>query len=541
MRGNLSVRVVTPTTDRFVTDHVTDLRYRKTAPGGHHSASCRITVPRNTLPDLGPDDRLIFYESRTGATMWEGNTDNPGVTDGPAGQSFDVSAMGGMVLASDQTEKLIWLDSSLDQWRKDDAHPQVPSGTGDASQFPADAGTRAGDPGLFCQFTPGQPITTGDQTGVIYTAFADSSMTLGGFAGFSDGGQFDTNYQLEWLADPWVSGDAYVTAVLDSLGYPLVAYAGSDLPLNKTGLAFRILREAGGAHVVADDNTWGCFGEVSVLGQLVDRYGDPLPMATTAHVDLSGAPVVAHVLASEVAEDLLGRLLTMCDPASAVIDTTAFPIDQLAYHDGATAAQVLEDLTLFEPDFLWEILERTRATGLHRFAYRAWSTTPRYEISVRDGYVAPGGEVDLCNRIRMFWTTPKGVKRSLFVTAPVPQFDNETPPRIHDAEPVTLPDGLGSAAHAERVGQRILAAKNTPPRAATATVRRPIMDRLLGRLVMPWEIEPGHLAQVAELGQSLRVTETEYVDSGCEADLTLGAPTRTVEQMVAHLTRRGKR
>jgi hypothetical protein len=273
----------------------------------------------------------------------------------------------------------------------------------------------------------------------------------------------------------------------------------------------------------------------------MDRFGALRPMATTAHVDTSGAPVVAHVLASEVAEDLLGRLLTMCDPASAVIDLSSFGIDQLAYHDTAAAAQVLDDLALFEPDFLWEINERTRETGLRRFAYRAWPTTPRYEISTKDGYVAPGGEVDLCNRIAVTWTTPKGVKRVERVTSVVPRLDNETPPRIHDAEPVALPDGLGSLAHAQRIGQQILAAKNTPPQAATATVRRPIMDRFLGRLVMPWEIVPGYMAQVGELGLSQRVTETEYVDKDAATDLTLGAPPRTVEQLIAHLTKRGRR
>jgi hypothetical protein len=554
MRGNLSVRVVTPTTDRFVTDHVTDLRYRKTAPGGHHSASCKITVPRDLLPDLGPDDRLIFYEARTGATMWEGNCDNPGVTDGPGGQSFDVTAMGGMVLASDQTEKLPYIDASLDQWRKDDEAPQTPSGTGDASQFPADAGTRAGDPGLFCQFTPGQPITDLDQTGVIYSAFEDSAMALGGFAGFYDGGKDDTNFNLEWVARPYIAGDGLPAVTLAALGSRIAAYAGTDIPTGKTALTFRLIRRAGGATTVATDNAWSCFGEVSVLGQLYDRYTADRPMATTAHVSAPGvSPVVATVLASEVVEDLLGRLLIMCDPVSAVIDTTTFGIDQFAYHDGATAAEVLDDLGLFEPDFLWEIggsvtTAPSPGRGLHRFAFRAWPTVPRYEISVRDGYVAPGGEVDLCNRIAVSWSTPKGVKRSTIVTSVVPalgdtvdEFGVVTRIRIRDAEPVALPDGLGSLGHANRIGSQILATKNTPPRAATATVRRPIMDRLLGRLVMPWEIEPGYMAQVGELSQSLRVTETEYVDKDAATDLTLGAPPRTVEQLIAHLTKRGRR
>lgn len=532
MRGNLSVRVSDGATDRHVTGHVKDLRFRKTAPGGHHSASCRLTLPLDTFTDLGPNDRLKIYDTRTGETMWEGYTDNPGVTDGVTGESFDVSAMGGMALASDRTEKLIYLDSSLDGWRKDDLHPQAPSGTAEPSQFPEDAGTRAGAAGLFCQFTPGQPITDNFQTGVLYDAFVGSPMTLGAVVGFNDGGVVDTNYNLEWVCEPL---NAIVAVTLSNGGRFTTVYAGDAIAAGKTSVAFRLVRRAGGATTVATDSVWGCFGEVAIRGHLVDRFGALRPMSTTAHVVYASIadPITDHILASEVAEDLLGRILTMCDPATAVLDESTAPINQITYPDGATAAQVLDDLTLFEPDFLWEI-GATGAGGLHRFAYRAWPTTARYEISVKDGYNAPGGEVDLCNRIAVYWTNPKGAKRTTVVTQTVDALGTRT----RDAESVTLPDGLGSAANALRIGQQILATKATPPKAATATVRRPIMDTQTGSLVEPWEIVPGHLVRVRETGDLLRLTEMEYEDVSCSATLTLGAPVRTVEQLVAALGRK---
>ena len=55
------------------------------------------------------------------------------------------------------------------------------------------------------------------------------------------------------------------------------------------------------------------------------------------------------------AKDVQKRRLTVpvYDGAGAVISTTTHLIDQLAYHDGVTPFQVLEDLMALEPAYYW--------------------------------------------------------------------------------------------------------------------------------------------------------------------------------------------
>jgi hypothetical protein len=226
-------------------------------------------------------------------------------------------------------------------------------------------------------------------------------------------------------------------------------------------------------------------------------------------------------------------VMPFVDPAAALVTSTPARIDQLAYPEGATPQEVLDDLALWEPDHLWEVLEQIG--DRHRFSYRAWPTTPRYEVSTAaDAFSAPGADVDLCNRIAVYWTDRRGVKRTTIVTTTVPALGD----RVRDADSVELPDGLGSSANARRIGEQVLAAKNAPPKAGTATVARWVMDRDTGRMVGPWEIEPGYLVRVRETGDDLRLTEVEYNDEDCAATLTLGTPVLSEEQRIARLTRR---
>jgi hypothetical protein len=191
---------------------------------------------------------------------------------------------------------------------------------------------------------------------------------------------------------------------------------------------------------------------------------------------------------------------------------------------------------MYEPNHLWEILE-SGPNGLHRFNFRRWPTTVRYEVSTRDGYSAPGSDTDLCNRVAVDWVDKLGKQQSVTRSSSVPALDQATPPILRHAEKVTLPEGRGSLANAQRIGDQVLASLSGREKAATVTVRRPIMDSLRGRLVQPWEIEPGYLARVRETGDVLRLTEVDYDDDDASAVLTLGTPVMTVEQRIQRLGR----
>jgi hypothetical protein len=139
---------------------------------------------------------------------------------------------------------------------------------------------------------------------------------------------------------------------------------------------------------------------------------------------------------------------------------------------------------VFESNYLWEILESNDA-GKHRFNYRAWPTTPRYEVSVRDDWKQRGSDVDLCNRILVNWTDGNGNSRSTAVTAASSAWSgsgsrstrsapgSRTPTRS-PARPVRL------GRERTQIGAQILTDKINPPKAGTILVRRPIVDQLTG-------------------------------------------------------------
>jgi hypothetical protein len=539
MRAALGVRINDGVSDRHVGAKVTGLKFRKTAPGGFHSASMTINVPRDTFTDLGPADRVYVY-GPTGRTLWEGFLDNPASTDGPGGQSLEVSAMGTSVIAQDQSKALVYIDRDLGGW--------VPYAGSATSANATTSNDPTGGPGegVLTGFNPGQAIGTNAVAQMRYEAFNRAGWLAGAINTDARSGKVDTGYRTE-LAYSGPGGTFGFVTILSGTGITTVpANESRFVGASIDALSLR-LKRTGGATNIADDDTWSWFTNISVVGARLDRFG-------TLLTGSGGLVSTTYVRADWVVEDLLGRSLTgLIDSVLSKVEAGTYQIDQLAYHDGATAGQVFDDLTMWEPSMLWEILEHT-GRG-YRFNYRAWPTAARYEVSVKDGYSAPGSDVDLCNRIVVKWIDEKGNSRATPVyasSAPgvVPPWIPagaaptvfagslralEDAGRAKDAEPVTLPEGRGSAANALRIGQQVLASKADPPKAATVVVRRRLSDLTRGGMVMPYEIEPGHLVRVRETGDVLPLTEVEYDDDEGSATLTLGIPTLSIEQRVARL------
>jgi hypothetical protein len=530
LKGALSIRVNDGRTDRIVTRYCRGLKFTKTAPGGHRDISFTVVLPRNTFSDLGPNDRVYVYDARTGRTVIEGYTENPTPIDGPDGQQYDVQAMGGMALASDETRALIYIDQTYDGWYK----------TSDSfgactAEFSEQAVTDPfGDPAVHVQFNPGQlAVPLAGVASAKNNTLVGAGMELGGIQVYTYSGKNDGNYRAEFITDSTAIPVGASGVAISTTGASHFLYVVDNFTSTQ-GFGLRLIR-TGAATNIADETTWTNFKLVSYIGRRMSRFGVPLN-GIAGHISTS------QVLASQIVEDLLGRLLTFCDPGTAQVDATTFAINQLTFAGGAKAADVLSRLVVFEPGYLWEILD-SLDSGKHRFNYRAWPTTPRYEVSVRDGWKQAGSDVDLCNRILVTWTDSTGATQSTAVTAaslgltglglPVDALGS----RVKDADPITLPDGFGSSANATRIGGQILTDKINPPKAGTVVVRRPISDQLNGTQVMPWEIEPGYLCRVRETGDDLRITQVDYDDDNCEATLTLGTPVLSDEQRLARLDR----
>lgn len=526
LRGALAVRVNDGSTDRIVTRYCRGLKFTKTAPGGHRDMAFTMVLPKDTFTELGPADRAYLSDARTARTVFDGYLERPTPVDGPDGQEYAVRAMGGMALTNDETRALVYLTRDLGVFEK--ASDSMTGGNIDTADWVANP--------AFKRVRTHVELGTVAGTGVYVSAgnyiFERANMNLGGVrVGAIQSAANDATWNTDFVTTTGI----VATGVMTTPGGTLEIYVGAtNFPNGTRRFAFRT-RRTGGATTVPGDAVWTDWADFSAIGQRMDRNGTLLSGS-------GGLVSTVQVLASQVVEDLLGRLLTFCDPATAQVDATTFGITELAYPDGVKAANVLDDLTMFHPEMVWEVLE-TLANGKHRFNFRAWPTTARYEVSVKDGWRQIGSDADLCNRILVSWTDIAGQSQVTEVTAaslglvgiglPVDDLGS----RVKDADPITLPPGKGSAANATRIGGQILAEKINPPRAGSVVVRRPIIDRLTGNTVMPWELEPGYLCRVREIGEDLRITQVDYDDDTCSAALALGTPVLTTEQRLAQLDR----
>jgi len=520
--GPLAIRLADGVRDQHITAACPRLSFTKVAPGGHQSAQLRLNLPRDQWPTLGDADRVWIYDKRTGKTVWEGYTNAPGTSDArDAGQGFDLSAYGGMSLASDDRRASIYLDRALDAWeRYDNITPGGTYITGVAPKvFVASYPT-----GLTFQFPSGQPITTNSRVVAVYKRLMQAGQRLYAAVAAVGAGKTDANYDYQFVTrTDLAGGENAATATFNTTSGFLTPLVVTNFPLGRNTIEARIIRTAGGATTVADDLTWGAFMLPSIRPVLLNPDGSDQTTVANA----------GYVLATEVVKDVIGRMLPLVDPAAASVATTTVHIEQLAYPQAVTARTVFDDLTLWEPDYLWEILHTT-STGRHAFNYRAWPTTARYEISTKDGYSKPSSDSGLCNRIAVNWTDEAGQPQSLVVSRTVDELGS----RVRHADPINLPRGQASAAAA--IGGAVLDDINDGNNSARAVVRRPIVDLLAGGIVEPWEIEPGYLARVRETGDLLPVSQVDYTwsrDGDSAATLALGRPRLTVDQRVARVDR----
>src|SRR5512139_4141930 len=430
----LAVRIDDGITDRHVTAVASGLKFRKTAPGGHHSASLRIEAPISAFRTLGPADRLTVYDARTGRTLFSGYCDNPGREYG-SGEGFDLTAMGSMHVASDRRERLLYLTQSFEDWAPGsgaDGNGVAPSATTTIGTFPEAASSARKDQAcVYLQFNPGQPIATGSRAAMMWSGAYRGLMSIGAVAGWREEGIVGGGYDVRLQAEPYVSGDGRIVANTGATttGAAFTGIAGTHFPTGKNGLTYLMVRTLGAINI-ATDTVWSGLDDLVIYGHLVDRYGNLRSMGSVVHVTTGTTTAIGsgYILAKDVVEDLLGRVLTQCDSASAdVVASTSAQISELTFPEFSTAAQVFDALAEWEPDHYWGVGE-VLPNGLHKFWYRKWDdTSVRYEISVKDGYSAPGGDLELFNRMPFSYVDAQGVTKTQWTSTAVDELGPGAP------------------------------------------------------------------------------------------------------------------
>lgn len=540
--STLALRIDCHGSSRIVTRHAGDLRFSRSAPGGFTTLSVTLTLPLTAFPNLGPACRVYVLDPH-GKTLWEGWAENPGEQHTTAGESWRMTAVGNAVLAYDIQAPRIYVDRDLSAWSAYRSETMPQSATAAVTSSPRGDGSE----GVFVGLLKGTVVGLASQSHMTYSRCEEVGQELGGIAVTVTGGRNDTDYlsQLTWKdgSDPFGSGVLQSgTGINTGTIRPVRLIGLTSPPHPPPGVdifGLRIIRttSGGAGSEVPDDTHWLYYTDPSVIGRRVNQYGTPL----------TGADLVSpeYVRADWVVADVVGRYLPLIGAELARIESPALPfeIDQLTFTDPARAADILDMLELWEPTMLWEILETVEGRGV-RFAYRPWSlgglgSGDRYELSMAAHEIElPGADVELCNRIAVAWTDSRGRERTTVVTATVPALDSVG--RTHDAEPIELGPGLGSAANAARAGQLALTALNDPPLAGRAIVTGRIYDRLLKRDVEHYEIEPGYTATIREKGTSVRLTNIEVRPEDQVTEIELGTPQRSPEQVLARLGSRAR-
>lgn len=523
----ISVRLRTGDRDEILGDKCRGLTFRHVSDGGYASGTLRL-IGRWGDWDLGPNAHVYAYDARSGDVLWEGYTDNPGARFDTDGESFEIGVQGAMTLAGDRSEQLLYLDSLHENWRADDLNDERLS---DSSQADSSAWPDTTVEALMLSFASGSPIEKGSEARMVHDVCTGAPMGIGGFGFKLKSGLDAVGY--EWRITGSVGGVLESGAMSRATQFP-AGVIGVTFTNAFDVMKIRIRRVKGSTNI-GTDRVWSGYADPVVVGNRLKLDG--------TH-QLNSLTDLTVIKAQNVVRDLVVRMMSKVDPLNSTVENDGtFQMDQLCYPEPVRASGVLEDLNLFEPDATW-LIEESAPNERHEFSWRAWDTEPRYEISVEDGYDAPGAEVELCNRITVGYVGRKGQPKSLEVTQYVEALGGSpsTPgARVRDAERIDLDETISSTGNAQRIGEKVLALKVDPPKAATAQVVRNVYDRKLGCWVAPWRMRAAEVAIVRETGDELRITEVEVDRDDVAASLTLGEPIPTPEQFLARMSKPKRR
>ncbi len=529
LRVPLAVRIETTRADRQLQGEIDDLTFRKVAVGGHASARFTLRRPLTTVaPEIETYAPVSIIDTRNGKGAWFGRQADPGRSAGSDGQLYEITCEGPSAFLRDRTVPLIYIDAELSGWEKY-------GGSVRAGIVQADESDDGDEDVLKTQFPSGTDVLNGDYVAARNLRIHNAGLHLASISFTVIGGGDTSSFRMQVVAEP--SGLVLFDEDLSTSGTGTFftlddwAFPADD----RTRL--QILRD--GPTTTPDDGAHILWGGLLLQATRYTEYG----VEITSPSEYNDS----YIYAWQVVADVIGRLgQTYFDGADAFIDETGtHQVTQLAYPQGVTGAQVLDDMAELEPGFVWQATDRL-ANGKYRFAYVAKPTTVRYEADVVDGLEAQGDSVELYNEVIVRWKDRRGRFRTTPVTANVQAL---TARGLTRSYPIDLSADRGSPENATRVAQEFLAAHATPGNASRLTISRPILDITSGRTVQPWEIEPNTLIRVrginarpdalqaaARDGSTIYyVAAVEYTASSNSAVLELDAYSVTTARAIAEL------
>lgn len=522
-------------------DHLTlkveGLSFRKEAVGGVANITLQLSAPLSSFA-LTAFDKVRVMDARSAVVIAEGRVTDPGRTASTEGQKWTTTALGPAMHAGDHNAPLIIIDQSMDDgWRR---VKRANSAGGDIGQSSKPSNDTLD--AIVAQFPQGKTTDTGNQLALRYERIRDADQRLGSVAYDWDAGRTDADFKARILGvlDNTPDGSAAASSNWNTAGGSHRIVYTTDFAIGRNQCDLEAYYSGAGTSPTTD-RYWASFANIVIRSLLYDQSGGNQGNGQD------------YVEADWVVEHLLGGgWLPQFDGANASIDRTAAQqIDQMAYPDGVSAREVLEDLMALEPAHYWTTGPDVTGNG-YQFWWKTWPTSVRYEATLEDGGDFPTTTSEIYNNVLVRWYDRRGRSRTTPRTSACPILDDAglTRQAILDVS-----NELGSISNAQRIGDNFLAAHKYPPNAGTLNVARPIRDLTTGRMVQPFEIEPGELIRVRGVesypdslnassndGQTVfRIWAMQYTADVNTAQLELDSYPRTTAQALAKLQRRRER
>lgn len=531
MTAPLSVRLETADDDRAITRELVDLEMRWAIPGGAVEATAILSRPLTADPsNINIAATLHVTDGRNAEPVFQGRLADPG----RSARGWALRAEGPAAHAHDREVQVVYLDQSLELFLM---RAKQSATAGEADVTSDDDGT----PTVTTTARRGTVCGIGWIVGLENRTARELGQKLARFDYGVTAGKPDANWYAEAILRDATTGAAVRSNAFGggTLGSQPFQVGDPGFTNGRDLIELRITRKVS-SQTVADDTTHALFFNVALEMMRLTKSGVEITTGYTG-----------SVLASSIVADLLGRYLTKYDAANASIAATTFTINQLAYADGTTCERILTELMTYEPRYYWAAWTINPDTGKYIFEWRAWPTEVRYEARGGDDFDQPGSDTELVNEVKVRWRDVNGRTRSVTRTNQVQVLDDAG---LTITRTLDLGDDVGSSAAAAQIGDTYLDEHAVAGNTGTVTIRTPIWDLVLGRLVEPWEIRPGNLIRlhgVAPTTDALDATDLDgnavfpiwavtYQLSSNSALLDLQREPRTLSGLLARVAKRAE-
>ena len=538
----LAVRVRNARYDGLLTGYLHGApKFQKADPGGYKTASFTVSQKLGFRTDMvQPYSRVYIYNQRNGDTVFEGDVSHPGRSVSDDGAILEVQVDCDRL--NDWSGSRIYCDRDLQAWTRNTT--SVGSTTVDAGEDRSLSGLDA----LNLSFPTDMHVETNFRIEAIYTRINEAGQQIGRIDYSVAGGH--NSGSPGWLVralctTPSTVVRSNILATFISSGAVTV---GGAIPTGESKAFVQLIWTGGssGTGTSGNDIVWASLRGLVIVARLLLKDGT---YRTSGYANA--------VTSDQVWEDMLGSemLNTAIDSVNARVDTgTATFIYQLAYPDGATPAQIADDLMTYEPGMTYSIGPSNPLNDKYSFSWYTRSDSVRYEAMLwTDEHSGGTQAVDQYNEVAARWKTPTGIIRMTTSTQSIPEMDAVGRKRrfFHDLGSV-----LGDATNVTTANATVMQDHRYPKNTGTLRVSRPIVDLWTGRTVQPYEIEPACLIRLVgispepdALNTSLtpngstvcRIVQTDYNGDGNTVDLDLDDVPYSMAQAIRVARARRKR